>query len=40
MTEKKRDTMMRGEGTFTMNDWDDITHELQQYWWFVDIEEA
>jgi GNAT superfamily N-acetyltransferase len=32
--------MMRGEGTFTMNDWDDITHELQQYWWFVDIEEA
>jgi hypothetical protein len=32
--------MMRGEGTFTMNDWDDITHELQQYWLFVDIEEA
>ena len=25
--------MMRGEGTFTMKDWDDITNELKQFWW-------
>ena len=31
--------MMRGEGTFTMKDWDDIIHELQQFWWPVDISE-
>ena len=31
--------MMRGEGTFTMKDWDDIIHELQQFWWPVDIKE-
>ena len=30
--------MMRGEGTFTMKDWDDIIHELQQFWWPDDIE--
>ena len=32
--------MMRGEGTFTMKDWDDIIHELQQFWWPDDIEEG
>ena len=26
--------MMRDEGTFTMQDWDDITNELKQFWWF------
>ena len=31
--------MMMGEGTFTMQDWDDITHELQQFWWSDDINE-
>ena len=31
--------LMRGEGTFTMKDWDDIIHELQQFWWLDDIEE-
>ena len=31
--------MMRGEGTFTMQDWDDIIHELQQFWWSDDINE-
>jgi len=31
--------MMMGEGTFTMKDWDDIIHELQQFWWPDDIEE-
>ena len=25
--------MMMGDGTFTMQDWDDIIHELQQFWW-------
>lgn len=24
--------MMMGEGTFTLNDWDNITNELRQYW--------
>ena len=32
--------MMRGEGTFTMQDWDDIIHELQQLWWPDDINEG
>lgn len=31
--------MMMGKGTFTMQDWDDIIHELQQFWWPDDIEE-
>ncbi len=31
--------MMMGEGTFTMQDWDDIIHELQQFWWPDDIKE-
>ena len=31
--------MMRGNGTFTMHDWDDIIHELQQFWWPDDIKE-
>ena len=29
--------MMMGEGTFTIQDWDDIIHELQQFWWPDDI---
>ena len=28
-----------GLGTFTMQDWDDIIHELQQFWWPDDIKE-
>ncbi|SFF96981.1 GNAT family N-acetyltransferase [Prevotella sp. KH2C16] len=32
--------MMRGEGMFTMKDWDDIIHELQQFWWPDDIQEG
>ena len=31
--------MMLGEGTFTMQDWDDIVHELQRFWWPEDIKE-
>jgi GNAT superfamily N-acetyltransferase len=31
--------MMRGEGTFTMQDWDDIVDELKKYWWPKDINE-
>ena len=31
--------MMMGEGTFTMQDWDDITHELQRFWWRDAIKE-
>ena len=31
--------MMRGEGTFTMQDWDDLIHELQKFWWPDDIKE-
>ena len=31
--------MMRGEGTFTMQDWDDIVDELKKYWWPEDIKE-
>ena len=30
--------MMKGEGTFTKQDWDDITNELKQFWWPSDIE--
>ena len=30
--------MMKGEGTFTIQDWDDITNELKQFWWPSDIE--
>ena len=29
--------MMMGEGTFTMQDWDDITEELKQFWWPSDM---
>ena len=32
--------MMIGEGSFTMQDWDDIIHELQQFWWTDDIKEG
>ena len=32
--------MMMGEGTFTMQNWDDIIHELQQFWWPDDIKEG
>ena len=31
--------MITGEGTFTMQDWDDIIQELQQFWWPDDIKE-
>jgi len=31
--------MMMGQGTFTIQDWDDIIHELQQFWWPDDINE-
>lgn len=31
--------MMMGEGTFTMQDWDEITNELKQFWWPDDIKE-
>ena len=30
--------MMKGEGTFTIQDWDEITNELKQFWWPSDIE--
>jgi len=29
--------MMMGDGTFTMQDWDDITEELKQFWWPSDM---
>ena len=29
--------MMMGEGTFTMQDWDNITNELKKFWWIDDI---
>ena len=32
--------MMIGEGSFTMQDWDDIIHELKQFWWSDDIKEG
>ena len=28
--------MMTGPGTFTLQDWDDITNELKQFWWIDD----
>ena len=31
--------MMRGEGSFTMDDWDDIVSELKRFWWPEDIKE-
>ena len=31
---------MRGEGTFTMQDWDDIVDELKKYWWPEDLKEV
>ncbi len=31
--------MMRGEGTFTMDDWDNIVSELKRFWWPDDIKE-
>lgn len=32
--------MMMGKGTFTMQDWDDITNELKQFWWPDDIKKG
>ena len=32
--------MMMGSGTFTMQDWDDITNELKRFWWPEDIKEG
>ena len=29
-----------GMGTFTMQDWDDITNELKRFWWPDDIEDT
>ena len=29
--------MMMGEGRFSMQDWDDLIHELQQFWWPDDV---
>lgn len=29
--------MMRGDGTFTMRDWNQITGELKRFWWPADI---
>lgn len=31
--------MMMGPGTFTLQDWDDITDELKHFWWPDDLEE-
>ena len=31
--------MMMGPGTFYMQDWDDITQELKQFWWPEDLKE-
>ena len=31
--------MMMGEGTFTQQDYDDIIHELQKFWWPDDVAE-
>ena len=30
--------MMMGPGTFTMQDWDDITNELKRFWWPDDFD--
>ncbi len=32
--------MMTGPGTFTLQDWDDITNELKQFWWIEDSKEG
>ncbi len=32
--------MMMGDGTFTMQDWDEIVSELKRFWWPEDIEET
>lgn len=32
--------MMMGPGTFTLQDWDDITNELKMFWWPDDLEEC
>ena len=32
--------MMMGPGTFTLQDWDDITNELKKFWWPDDLESA
>ena len=31
--------MMKGEGIFTMQDWDDIVSELKKFWWPEDIKD-
>ena len=31
--------MMMGPGTFTLQDWDDITNELKKHWWPEDLKE-
>lgn len=31
--------MIKGEGTFTMQDWDYIVEKLKQFWWPSDIKE-
>ena len=31
--------MMAGPGTFTLQDWDDITNELKKYWWPDDLKD-
>ena len=31
--------MMLGPGTFIMHDWDEIIHELQQFWWPDEIKD-
>lgn len=32
--------MMMGEGTFTMQDWDDIINEMKKHWWDDAIKES
>ena len=32
--------MMLGEGTFTMQDWDELVGELKRFWWPDDISES
>ena len=32
--------MIMGEGSFTMQDWDEITNELKRFWWIDDIKEG
>lgn len=31
--------MMMGPGTFTLQDWDDITNELKKFWWPEELKE-